>query len=202
MTGDHYFSAKPASADERRRIRVRVRGRELELETAPGVFSPEHLDTGTRVLLETAATPPATGAALDLGCGWGPIALGLALESPELDVWAVDVNERALDLLRVNAAAAGAPRVRAVTPDEVPADVRFDVIWSNPPIRIGKQALHELLEQWLPRLAPGGAAWLVVAKQLGGDSLQRWVGERFPTFDVARAATDKGFRVITVVAPE
>lgn len=201
VRGDHYFTATPASPDERRRIRVRLRGAEVEVETAPGTFSPEHLDTGTRTLLDAVDDPPASGAALDLGCGWGPLAIALAHAAPELDVWAVDVNERALDLARRNAAALGLDRIHAARPDDVDDAVRFDTIWSNPPIRIGKQALHELLEAWLPRLAPGGTAWLVVAKQLGADSLQRWLAERFEGLEVGRHSTEKGFRVLSAHRP-
>ncbi len=133
--------------------------------------------------------------ALDLGCGSGPIAITMALRAPALDVWAVDVNERARALAAANAAANGAA-ISVAGPDDVPADVRFDVIWSNPPIRIGKDALHELLLTWLPRLTPGGRAVLVVQKHLGADSLQRWlVAEGFPT---TRLASAKGYRLLEV----
>lgn len=202
---EHYFTADPAAPMARRTISAPIAGRTLELATANATFSPEHLDRGTAVLLAEVPDPPAAGTALDLGCGWGPIALELALRSTDLEVWAVDVNERALALTAENAARHAPGRIRAVAPDDIPDDVRFDVIWSNPPIRIGKDALHELLERWLPRLADHGEAWLVVAKQLGADSLERWIGERFaPALAVRRAATSKGFRVLRVerLAPE
>lgn len=194
---DHYFTARPASADERRSLRVRLAGRDLEVETARGIFSPDHVDLGTRVLLDDAPPVPPAGDLLDLGCGWGPIALTLALESPDAHVWAVDVNERALDLVRRNAARIGLTNVTAARPDEVPDDVRFATIWSNPPIRVGKDALHELLLRWLPRLVEGGAARLVVGKNLGADSLQRWLADQLPV-TVERTASAKGFRVLTV----
>lgn len=195
-SGDHYFSATPAAPDERRSITVRLRGVRREVVTARGVFSTEHLDTGTRVLLDAAPPPPAEGELLDLGCGWGPLALALAHESPAATVWAVDVNERALDLTARNAQSAGLPGVRAALPSDVPPEARFDVIWSNPPIRVGKDALHELLRTWLPRLTPTGIAWLVVAKSLGADSLTRWLREE--GYDVARASSSAGFRVLRV----
>lgn len=201
VSGDHYFSATPASPDERRRMTVSLRGTDVDVETAPGTFSPERLDQGTRVLLDLAPAPPSSGTALDIGCGWGPIALALALESPQLEVWAVDVNERALDLARTNAARAGAERIRTALPSDVPAEATFDVIWSNPPIRIGKPALHELLRTWLPRLTPGGEAFLVVQKHLGSDSLQRWIAEEFAEFDVSRFDSAKTFRVLRVAHP-
>ncbi len=195
----HYFSARPTSAEDRRRIQVTLAGREVEVETAGGVFSPGRIDLGTQVLLRTAPPPPPTGDLLDLGCGWGPIALDLALASPRARVWGVDVNERALDLLRSNAAALHLDHVVPARPEDVPSELRFEAIRSNPPIRIGKRALHGLLETWLPRLAPGGRAHLVVQRNLGADSLQQWLSARWPDrFAVTRLASAKGFRVLAV----
>jgi 16S rRNA (guanine1207-N2)-methyltransferase len=202
VTGqEHYFTAHPASADERRTIRVRLGGRDVDVETASGVFSPDHVDGGTRVLLDEAPVPPDHGDLLDLGCGWGPLALTLALESPNARVWAVDVNERALDLVRRNAERLGLTNVVAATPGDVPADVRFAALWSNPPIRVGKQALHELLALWLPRLDQGGVAHLVVGRNLGADSLQKWIVAELGVA-VDRVASAKGFRVLAVHARE
>jgi 16S rRNA (guanine1207-N2)-methyltransferase len=193
---NHYFD--PGDGEwTSREIQVELDGREFTIETAPGTFSPEHLDTGTRILLETVPDP--IGTVLDIGCGWGPIALTAALRSPESDVWGVDVNKRGLELTARNAARVAASRVRAVLPTDVPADLRFDTIWSNPPIRVGKAELHAILEKWLPRLNPGGEAWLVVAKSLGAESLQKWLGERWPDAQVSTAKIAKGFRVIRFV---
>ena len=197
---DHYFTAAPASADERRRVRVRLAGQDLEVEVAPGIFSPGGLDKGTAVLLDEAPAPPPTGTFLDLGCGWGPVALSLALRSPAATVWALDVNERALDLTRRNAAALGLDGVRASTADGIPDDVRFDLLWSNPPIRVGKAVLHDLLRTWLPRLAPGGVAHLVVQRNLGSDSLQKWIQTEL-AMPCTRLTSSKGFRVLEVRQP-
>ncbi len=187
----------PSSEANLRQIHARLAGRDFQLTTAGGVFSPDHVDVGTQVLLSNTPAPPPGGNLLDLGCGWGPIALTLALESPHATVWAVDVNERALDLVRRNAEIAGVSNIKAVTPDEVPDDVVFMTIWSNPPIRVGKNELHSLLERWLPRLDHGTDAWLVVARNLGSDSLHRWLQTTFPDeFSFTRAATSKGFRVL------
>lgn len=199
---DHYFSAAPASAAERRVRGVRLGGRDIEVSTAGGVFSPAHVDTGTRVLLDHVPEPP-PGDLLDLGCGWGPIALDAALRAREaataVRVWALDVNERARELTSHNAATLGLTEVRSVTASQLPAEVEFAAIWSNPPIRIGKAALHDLLLTWLPRLAPGAAAHLVVAKKLGADSLVRWLdAETGEGFSAARIATAKGFRILRV----
>jgi 16S rRNA G1207 methylase RsmC len=191
---EHYFG-DPSVPSERRRLKVVLAGREVEVATDRGVFSKDELDAGTRALLE-AAPPPAGHQLLDLGCGWGPIALSLALAAPDAVVWAVDVNPRARELCADNARNLGLANVRVVAPDEVPADVEFSCIWSNPPIRIGKPALHELLTTWLGRLSPDGEAYLVVAKNLGSDSLLRWLQES--GFDASRHASQRPFRVLRV----
>ncbi len=199
MGGDHYFSASPASAENLRRVQVTLAGRDVEVTTAGGVFSPDHVDSGTAVLLSHTPPPPPGGNLLDLGCGWGPIALTLAIEAPHATVWAVDVNERALDLVRRNAEALGLSNVNAVLPDDVPDDIDFRTIRSNPPIRVGKNELHGLLERWIPRLDERADAWLVVQRNLGSDSLQRWLAATFEQgYSVHRAATGRGFRVIRV----
>ena len=137
-----------------------------------------------------------SGHVLDLGCGAGPIALTMARRSPDATVWAIDVNERALELCRANAAANAITTIRAVSPDEVPPDVRFGSIWSNPPIRVGKEALHELLLRWLPLLTPEGIATLVVQKHLGADSLQRWLTDQ--GFATERTMSKAGYRLLSV----
>lgn len=198
---DHYFSADPAAAPRRRELRVRLAGREVDVVTAAGVFSADRLDLGTSVLLREAPDPPAEGDLLDLGCGWGPLAMTMGLKSPRARVWAVDINRRALGLAADNAARLGLAGVRAVEPQNVPDDVRFAAMWSNPPIRMGKTELHELMQRWLPRLADGADAYLVVQRNLGADSLHRWLAERFTAADgwqVGRAGSAKGFRVLRV----
>lgn len=199
MAPDHYFSAQPGSEMVVRPLSTVLAGRPVELVTAGGVFSPGGVDAGTRVLLSSVPPPPPGGDLLDLGCGWGAIALSLALESPHATVWAIDVNERALDLTRRNADRLALTNVNAVLPEDVPAEVRFRTIWSNPPIRVGKNELHGMLDTWLPRVDAGSDAWLVVARNLGADSLQRWIdAQHGPELHVQRAATSKGYRVLRV----
>ena len=199
MAGDHYFSRSPGSELRPRTIRVTLAGLDVEVLTASGVFSPDRIDTGTGVLLSQTPTAPPHGNVLDLGCGWGPIALNVALESPHATVWAVDVNERALELVRSNAAKLRIPNLIAATPEEVPDDVTFSSIRSNPPIRVGKNELHSMLQRWIPRLEPGADAWLVVARNLGSDSLHLWLQEAFAEgWMVTRVLSSKGYRLLRV----
>ena len=201
--GSHYFSERPGVADRPALVPVRLAGHDVEVLTSTGVFSGERIDLGTRVLLREAPEPPPSGALLDLGCGWGPLALALGLLAPRADVWAVDVNERALDLVARNARRLGLERIRAARPDDVPEDLTFAAIWSNPPIRIGKQALHALLLRWLPRLDVGASAHLVVQRHLGADSLHAWLAVTLADWaTVERAGSAKGYRVLRVTARE
>jgi 16S rRNA (guanine1207-N2)-methyltransferase len=197
VTGhQHYFDAHPQAAHRPGRIRVVLPDVYLELDTDSGMFSPGRLDPGTRFLLESGPLPPASGDLLDLGCGYGPIALALAVRSPGATVWAVDVNARALSLCAANASRAGLVNVRAVTPDDPAVPLSFAGIWSNPPVRIGKSALHALLLHWLPRLAPGAGATLVMGRNLGADSLHAWLERE--GWSVARLAARSGYRLLGI----
>jgi 16S rRNA (guanine1207-N2)-methyltransferase len=195
-----YFAERPDAAHRPGTVHVVLPDLHLALETDAGVFSPGRLDPGTRLLLDAAPPPPGTGDLLDLGCGYGPLALVLAARAPDARVWATDVNTRALGLCERNAAAAGLANVRCVPPGDPALPGSFSLIWSNPPIRIGKPALHELLSAWLGRLAAGGTAFLVVQRNLGADSLQRWLAQSGWAAD--RAAARAGYRVLRVAAGE
>jgi 16S rRNA (guanine1207-N2)-methyltransferase len=193
---EQYFAADPAAAHRRGTVHVILPDVHLELATDSGVFSPRRLDAGTRLLLDVAPAPPATGDLLDLGCGYGPLALVMAARSPDARVWAVDVNTRALALTAANADQAGLANVTCALPDDPVLPDSFDLIWCNPPIRIGKQALHALLTRWLGRLAAGAAGYLVVQRNLGSDSLQLWLARSGWT--ASRLAARSGFRVFEV----
>ena len=200
MSSSQYFAEQPGAAHRPGAVQLVLPDLHLTLATDSGVFSPARIDPGTRLLLETAPPPPATGDLLDLGSGYGPLALTLGARSPAARIWAVDVNQRALDLCAANAAAAGLANVRCVpasaSEDDGGLPRSFQLIWSNPPIRIGKQALHCLLTAWLSRLAAGAAAYLVVQRHLGSDSLQRWLADE--GFEASRFAARAGYRVIEV----
>ncbi len=192
----HYFEARPAVASRPRTVRLRLGSLDLTLQADRGVFGAKGVDLGTMVLLREAPPPPEAGELLDLGSGYGPIAIVLGRLAPSARVWAVDVNERALELTRSNAEVAGAANLTVCAPDQVPDEVRFEAIYSNPPVRVGKEPLHSLLLRWLPRLTPTGAAYLVVQRNLGADSLARWLAEQ--GFAVTRLKSKKGYRILEV----
>jgi len=194
----HYFQAHPEVASQPRTVRLRMADVDVELATDRGVFGSKAVDAGTLILLREAPPPPTSGALLDLGCGYGPIAIALARRAPQAHVWAIDINERAVELAVANAAKMQLSNVTAVTPERVPEDARFDAIYSNPPVRVGKQPLHDLLLAWLPRLKPGAPAYLVVQRNLGSDSLAAWLAAE--GWRVARLKSKKGYRILEVTA--
>jgi len=200
MSSDHYFSQEPKSEYQPKQIELDVAGEVFNVSTASGTFSPLRLDVGTSVLIDHLELAPQEGNILDLGCGWGAIALNLAKHSPKAKVWAVDVNNRSLELTAENAKIVGLENIQTAIPESVPKELMFSGIWSNPPIRIGKKELHELLLGWLPRLEKGASAYLVVQKNLGSDSLQKWLTETLVDgYEVSRLTSVKTYRIIKVL---
>jgi len=199
---DHYFSADPSVPFQRESVSCEVWGQRLDVVSGSGVYSRGRLDIGTSVLFRE-TQPPAPGRVLDLGTGYGVIGLAIAASwradgvpiGADFRVTGVEVNQRAVLLANENAARLGLEdRFIACDPELPRAAATYHEIWSNPPIRIGKQALHDLLLYWFGRLAPDGRAVMVVGKNLGGDSLQSWLTDHgYPT---TRLAGAKGFRVL------
>lgn len=207
---EHYFTAQPSSEAREHEVRYRARGVDYAVSAPDGVFSAQQLDRGTAVLLDKAprtALPELTGDAsaqplcVDVGCGWGPITFALAHEHPHATVLGVDVNERALEAARRNTVRLGLTQHVVISDartavEQLRTDGKHaDLIWSNPPIRIGKASLHKLLTTWLELLRPGtGEAYWVVQKNLGADSLVDWLNTQgFPS---EKLGSSKGFRII------
>ncbi len=194
-----YFEADPSVESNQRGIELVLPDVFLTLTTDSGVFSNRKVDSGSRYLLQAhPPIPDETKNILDLGCGYGPIALTAAKRAPDATIWGVDVNNRAIELATRNAEVNGIANAQFGTADEVPVDISFDLIVSNPPIRIGKQALHDLLTVWFDRLTPEGRAWLVVQKHLGSDSLADWLTTNGWT--TTRLGSRKGFRILETLS--
>jgi 16S rRNA G1207 methylase RsmC len=198
MSQEHYFSQQPDSAAKPHQVSFEVDGIPFQAKSESGTFSVQKLDRGTEILLRSFEAFPSDGNVLDIGCGWGPISLAVAKLRPNAVVWALDVNQRSLRLTAENAQSHGLSNIRAVQAGDIPEDLTFSGIWSNPPIRVGKQVLHSLMQTWIPRLEPGACAMLVVQKQLGAESFEKWLASEFPKMQVDRPDQDKGYRVIRV----
>jgi 16S rRNA (guanine1207-N2)-methyltransferase len=197
---DHYFTNSPNAGQNRQTTTATIWGKDYQLITASGVFARAGLDIATAVLLRSLDPPVTAHRLCDVGCGYGPIAIALADHCPDAIVDAVDVNDAALELCAENAVKAGVgDRVITMRPEDADPEARYDEIWSNPPIRIGKQPLHDLLLSWLPRLVPDGVMRMVVGKNLGADSLQSWLTDR--GYPCERVASAKGFRVLVAHNP-
>lgn len=190
-----YFDSEPVVTSAERTVDLVLPDLQATLTTDRGVFSADQIDSGSKLLLLDGPEPtPGDRVLIDLGCGYGPIAYCLAVRNPGATIYAVDVNERARDLCRRNTEALG--NVVVAAPDDVPLDLAVDRVWSNPPIRVGKAVLHELLERWLGQLTADGSAHLVVQKHLGADSLHRWLEQQGWT--VERRTSKKAFRLLDV----
>ncbi|MEM7341769.1 MAG: methyltransferase [Actinomycetota bacterium] len=197
----HYFDAEPTSGRAETSVELVLPDVRFTLATDRGVFARDHVDAGTKLLLLDGPDAVTTDRVLvDVGAGYGPIACTLAHRNPQATVWAVEVNSRARELCAANAAAASLTNLQVVSPEEVPNDLVADRIWSNPPIRIGKAALHELLLGWLGRLDSSGSAHLVVQRHLGADSLHRWMEGQ--GWSVTRRGSRQAYRLLDVAAPE
>ena len=201
MVEEHYFSSDPAAPKKTVSVLMQVGGKKIEIEAASGTFSSSKLDAGTEVLLKQDEHFPKDGNVLDVGCGWGPIGISIAAVESGCKVFGIDINQRSIEQSNLNSKSLGLSNYSAMHSRDLPENLRFSAIWSNPPIRVGKKVLHELMETYIPRLEPGGRAMLVVQKNLGADSFQRWLSARFPDAEVTRVATDKGYRVISLVTP-
>lgn len=201
MAQPHYFSPDPGASQQERTFEAALQGRAYSVTTTGSVFSAQRLDPGTAVLLREVPAPPQDGVVVDVGCGWGPVTLALAAAAPGAEVLAVDVSERARALTRRNVESAGFTNVTVTDPEgaaQFLAGREVSAIWSNPPVRVGKAALHDLLREWVPRLAPGAEGFFVVSKNLGADSLQRWmVDQGWPT---RRLSSTKGFRILVATS--
>ncbi|RDX01077.1 class I SAM-dependent methyltransferase [Listeria kieliensis] len=195
MTNNHYFTNDQNLSSNRQTFNYQLRGFNLQFISDEGVFSKKTVDFGSRLLIETFEFPELAGKVLDVGCGYGPIGLGLAKDFPDREIEMVDVNLRALALAKENAALNDVQNVQIYESsvyDRVEAK-NFTAIVSNPPIRAGKVVVHAILEGAYERLAPSGELWIVIQKKQGGPSAAHKMEQTFGNVEVVKK--DKGYYI-------
>ena len=190
---EHYYSQNPNVEHDEKAVIFEVLGHSFRCITDSGVFSRDGLDMGTRILLE--ALPSLEGRVLDLGCGWGPVGTALGKAYPACEILLTDINERAAELARRNLAANDVKNARVVSGDGYASvDGKFDSIVLNPPIRTGKAAIYALFEGARNYLTNDGALYIVIRKQQGAESAEKYLKTIYPC--VERIAREKGYRVL------
>lgn len=195
---DHYYTKNPSVKSDEATWTFPLRGREFRFTSDAGVFSKTTVDFGSRLLIDSFEYPEAVeGPILDVGCGYGPIGLALASAYPTVTVEMVDVNERALQLARRNAEANQIANVNIYESSvytNVSGPARFAAVVTNPPIRAGKQTVHDILSGSYEYLLPGGTLTAVIQKKQGAPSAQKKMTEVFGNAEVI--ARDKGYWII------
>ncbi|TLS35528.1 class I SAM-dependent methyltransferase [Pseudalkalibacillus caeni] len=200
--GEHYYSEKPRVKSEPQTIKSNLRGRSLTFTTDRGVFSKDNVDFGTRLLVEVFEFPDLEGDVLDVGCGYGPIGLTVAASEPARKVSMVDINERAVELARQNAHKNNIENVSIMQSDrlETLKDHHFAAVLTNPPIRAGKDVVHDIFEQSFQVLKPGGELWVVIQKKQGAPSAIKKLEESFETVKIVQKS--KGYYILKAVKQE
>jgi 16S rRNA (guanine1207-N2)-methyltransferase len=198
----HYFDPKPEAGHQPLELAVRMRGLDFVFQTDRAVFSRHRLDFGSELLIETMIEDQAKprGRLLDLGCGYGPVGIILKRLYPALDVVLCDINERALELARLNSRQNQVQYISIVQSDGLQAvSGPFDLILTNPPIRAGKVVVYRFFREAAERLAPGGVLYVVIQKKQGAPSALRYLGELFE--QAAAIAHDGGYWIIRAAMP-
>jgi 16S rRNA (guanine1207-N2)-methyltransferase len=195
----HYFTNTENLAHNRKEIEFRFLGISYRFMTDKGVFSRSEADEGSLYLLEALLQEELSGRVLDMGCGYGLIALILKQHRPELDVSGVDVNERAIALAQENAQRMGLELHFSCFDLKEDLNQGYDVMITNPPIRAGKQVVYRFFDQAQNHLSPGGRLFLVIRRKQGAASAAKALAERF--VEVRRLSLKKGFEVLLARNP-
>lgn len=191
---NHYYSKAPEAKHNRQIVETLLRGRQLKFTTDAGVFSKAGVDYGSKVLID-AMELREDDRVLDVGCGYGPIGLSAALLTPRGQVTMIDINERAIELAKENAALNDIRNVKIMQSDlyEAVTEREFDVILTNPPIRAGKTVVHRVFEEGHAYLKKGGSMWVVIQKKQGAPSAYDKLEQLYE--EVAEVTKDKGYRI-------
>jgi len=195
---NHYYSKQPEVASSRQQHQWRLRDYSLSFVTDAGVFSKAGIDYGSQVLIN-AMEFAQDATVLDVGCGYGPIGITAAKLAPQGHVTMIDVNERAVELSKLNAKQNNVHNVTVLQSDlyEAVKEQRFDCIISNPPIRAGKAVVHQVFEEGYHLLNHGGAMWIVIQKKQGAPSALAKLESLFG--EVVEVTKDKGYRIFKAI---
>ncbi len=188
----HYYDEKQDAPLIPKKILVAARSQQLELWSGAGVFSKEHLDDGTRLLIDTAIIRP--GAKVhDLGCGIGVVGIIAKLSEPSCHIICSDVSERAIELTEMNCKELKLD-IEIIKSDGY-ADIpgHFDAVLFNPPYVAGRETIYRLIDEACEHLNPGGTLQLVARHNKGGETLKKYMLTKFDAVDDTRQAN--GFRV-------
>ncbi len=194
----HYFHKRQSSPLDEQEFSTSLLGQQLRFFTASGLFSKDHLDIATRLLIESADL---TGAktALDLGCGWGPVCVALGRLHSDISFTAVDTSLRALEYTRKNALK-NRVEVTVLEANVCQGLGMFDVILTNPPYAAGRETCYRFIEESFEHLTTGGSLQLVARHQKGGKMLEKKMNEVFGNVSVL--GKKAGFRVYCSIREE
>lgn len=196
---EHYYAKNPKVKSEPKIWSTSLREKMLHLQTDAGVFSKDDVDYGSRLLVEEFLMPEVDGPVLDVGCGYGPIGLTIALSFPNRMIHMVDVNERALELSAKNAERNDVRNVKVYESEALLAVEEFDfvAILTNPPIRAGKQTVFSFYDQAYSKLRASGELWVVIQKKQGAASTEKHLKGLFG--NVQTVVKRKGYLIFRAV---
>jgi 16S rRNA (guanine1207-N2)-methyltransferase len=194
---EHYYSHKPDVVSNPQFWDFTLKGRTFRFKSDNGVFSKKEVDFGSRLLVESFNLDEAVeGDILDVGCGYGPIGISIAAAYPDRTIEMIDINSRAVELSKENAAANAIANVKIYESDRFDkvASNHFAAILTNPPIRAGKSVVHEILEESYRSLVAGGELWVVIQKKQGAPSAMDKMEQLFGNVEVP--VKKKGYYIL------
>ena len=190
-----YYAENPDAAHDIHELTVDLLGEKMTFLTDAGVFSKKMVDFGSQLLLKCLEVNQGE-TVLDVGCGYGPLGLSLA-KAYGVQATMVDINNRALDLARKNAERNKVEATIFQSNIYEQVEGKFDHVISNPPIRAGKQVVHEIIEKSKDFLGIGGDLTIVIQKKQGAPSAKSKMEDVFGNCEVVKK--DKGYYILRSV---
>ncbi|WP_249029461.1 class I SAM-dependent methyltransferase [Tannockella kyphosi] len=190
----HYYTDNTDLESKPTSFTFQYKDKEIKFTSDIGVFSKTMIDYGSRVLLDAFELKNENASILDVGCGYGTFGISLKVLYPQLTVTMVDVNDRALSLCQNNAIDndVQATIFKSFIYQEVTNS--YDYILTNPPIRAGKEVVHEILEKSINHLNEDGELWVVIQKKQGAPSAMKKMEEVFGNCKIIKK--DKGYNIL------